>query len=246
MNLSQRVFPPRLGVPLCFLPRSSPQRVELYLLNQGCCNVGKKQAKGRKQNRSSRRRDEAIPFQSPKGLSRSIPPRFTPVNLPNDALLFDAITAWASLRREGLQRLFARRRASIPPFSTWSRLLGQAVDPVEWERGPGAFCSRDLPSAAHPGQRHRCRDGKTLKGTIPLGATPGVPRLAASLPQEGVGLAHVQVTTVGNEVRAAAVLRASIDRRGTVVSGDTTGAARQLSTTILQAMTSGSSRRFTA
>lgn len=146
-----------------------------------------------------------------------------------------AITEWASLRREDLQRLFALRRASMPHFSTWSRILGQAVDPGELERVLGEFFGRDLTPAAQPGQRHLCLDGKALKGTIPLGATQGVHLVAAYLPQEGVVLAQVQVKSVGNEVSAAPALLATIDLRGTVVSGDANFAARKLSATILQA-----------
>lgn|SRR6266851_598011 len=60
-------------------------------------------------------------------------------------------------------------------------------------------------------------------------------RLSAYLPQEGVVLAQMQVKTVGNEVSSAPVLLASLDLRGTVVSGDANFAASALSETILQA-----------
>lgn len=146
-----------------------------------------------------------------------------------------AIAEWASLRREDLHQLFVLRRATMPHFSTGSRIQGPAVDPEEREQVLGQFFGRALAPVAQPGQRHRCLDGKTLKGTIPLGSSPGVHRVAASLPHEGVVLAHVQVRTVGNEVSAAPVLLATLDLRGTVVSGDAPFAARQLSATILQA-----------
>jgi len=50
-----------------------------------------------------------------------------------------------------------------------------------------------------------------------------------------VVLAQMQVKTVGNEVSSAPVLLASLDLRGTVVSGDANFAASALSETILQA-----------
>jgi hypothetical protein len=59
--------------------------------------------------------------------------------------------------------------------------------------------------------------------------------LAAYLPREGVVLAQVQVSTAGSEVSAAPVLLASLDLRGTVVSGDANFAARPPSEKILQA-----------
>lgn len=123
----------------------------------------------------------------------------------------------------------------MPHYSTWSRMFGQAVDPDELERVPGQFFARELAAVAQPGQRHLCLDGKTLRGTIPLGASRGVHLLAAYLPREGVVLAHVQVSTAGREVSAAPVLLADLDLRGTVVSGDANVAARPLSEKILQA-----------
>jgi hypothetical protein len=142
---------------------------------------------------------------------------------------------WAKLRREESQQLFALRRATMPHFSTWSRILGRAADPEELERVLGQFFGRHLAPVAHPGQRHLCLDGKTLKGTIPLGASQGVHRLSAYLPQEGVVLAQVQVSTSGSEVSAAPGLLATVDLRGTVVSGDAIFASRKLSLKILQA-----------
>jgi predicted transposase YbfD/YdcC len=146
-----------------------------------------------------------------------------------------AIAEWAGLRREDLQRLFALRRATMPHYSTWSRILGRAVDPEELERVLGQFFGRDLAQVAQPGQRHLCLDGKTLKGTIPLGSSQGVHLVAAYLPREGVVLAQVHVQSVGNEVSAAPVLLAPLDLRGTVVSGDASFASRKLSSMILQA-----------
>ncbi len=113
--------------------------------------------------------------------------------------------------------------------------MGQAIDPEELERAFGQFFGQQLSAATQPGERHLCLDGKTLRGTIPLGKSQGVHLLAAYLPQEGVVLAQMQVKTVGNEVSSAPVLLASLDLRGTVVSGDANFAASALSETILQA-----------
>lgn len=146
-----------------------------------------------------------------------------------------AIAHWAKLRSQELRRLFRLRQAKMPHSSTWSRILGHAVDPEELERVLGQFFGHDLAPVSQPGQRHLCLDGKTLKGTIPLGASQGVHLVAAYLPQEGVVLAQVQVKTSGNEVSAAPVLLATLDLRGTVGSLDATFAARKLSATILQA-----------
>lgn len=146
-----------------------------------------------------------------------------------------AMADWAKLRSQELHHLFHLRHAKMPHYSTWSRIMGQAVDPDELERVLGQFFGRDLAIVTQPGQRHICLDGKTLRGTIPLGESQGVHLLAAYLPREGVVLAQVQVKTVGNEITAAPALLATLDLRGAVVSGDANFAARPLSEKILRA-----------
>jgi predicted transposase YbfD/YdcC len=146
-----------------------------------------------------------------------------------------AIAEWAQLRKSELAHLFALRRKTMPHFSTWSRILGWAVDPGEVEEVVGSFFAKQVQKGLHPGERHLCLDGKTLRGTIPIGNTQGVHLLAAYLPKEGVVLAQVQVSTSGSEVSAAPLLLATVDLRGRVVSGDAVFASRKLSRSILQA-----------
>lgn len=146
-----------------------------------------------------------------------------------------AIAEWAQLRKLELAQLFALRRKTMPHFSTWSRILGWAVDPSEVEEVLGRFFAKQVEKPLQPGERHLCLDGKTLKGTIPIGESQGVHLVAAYLPKEGVVLAQVQVSTSGSEVSAAPLLLATLDLRGTVVSGDAIFASRKLSLKILQA-----------
>jgi predicted transposase YbfD/YdcC len=146
-----------------------------------------------------------------------------------------AIAHWARLRAQELQALFHLRHAKMPHFSTWSRVLGHAVDPDELEKLLGKFFGEQLAPTRQQGQRHLCVDGKTLRGTIPLGKGQGVHLLAAYLPKEGVVLAQLQVSTSGSEVSAAPQLLATVDLRGTVVSGDAIFASRKLSQKILAA-----------
>jgi predicted transposase YbfD/YdcC len=146
-----------------------------------------------------------------------------------------AIAEWAQLRKRELAHLFALRRQTMPHFSTWSRVLGWAVDPNEVEELVGRFFAKQAQRALHPGERHLCLDGKTLKGTIPLGQTQGVHLLAAYLPKEGVVLAQVQVAGPGSEVSAAPRVLSTLDLRGTIVTGDAIFASRALSVKILRA-----------
>ncbi len=113
--------------------------------------------------------------------------------------------------------------------------MGHAVDPYELESALGRFFAASLPTRSQPGERHLSLDGKTLRGTIPLGATKGVHLLAAYLPKEGVVLAQMRVATAGSEPKAAPALLETIDLRGTVVTGDAILASRKLSQKILDA-----------
>lgn len=81
-----------------------------------------------------------------------------------------AMADWAKLRSQDLQQLFHLRHANMPHYSTWSRIMGQAIDPDELERALGRFFARQLRVATQPGERHLCVDGKTLKGTIQASA----------------------------------------------------------------------------
>jgi predicted transposase YbfD/YdcC len=146
-----------------------------------------------------------------------------------------AIAEWAQLRRQELAHLFALRRQTMPHFSTWSRILGTAADPREVEEVLGRFFAKPLNKPPKHTERHLCLDGKTLKGTIPLGESQGVHLLAAYLPGEGVVLAQVQVNGAGGEVPGTAELLTTLDLRGTVISGDANFASRKLSLSILQA-----------
>lgn len=146
-----------------------------------------------------------------------------------------AIADWAQLRHRELSHLFGLRHQRMPHYSTWSRILAAAVDPDEVEQVIGHFFAHQVSRRLAPGERHLCIDGKTLRGTIPLGSTQGVHLLAAYLPKEGVVLAQVQVSTSGSEVSAAPLLLATLDLRGTLVSGDAIFASRKLSLKILQA-----------
>jgi predicted transposase YbfD/YdcC len=78
-------------------------------------------------------------------------------------------------------------------------------------------------------------DGKTLRGTIPLGETRGVHLLAAYLPKQGVVLAQMQVDEKSNEITHAPKLLATLDLRGVVGSSDAMFDQRTLSLQIVQA-----------
>jgi predicted transposase YbfD/YdcC len=146
------------------------------------------------------------------------------------------VADWAKLRRFDLQHFFGTKRVSMPHHTTWSRVLGSAVDVQELNQLVQRLLA-PLPVGEVP---DRCSiqvalDGKTLRGTIPRGSTRGVHLLAAYLPSEGVVLFQVAVERKENEIVAAPMLLKRLDLTGTVVSGDAMFTQRQLSIQIVEA-----------
>jgi predicted transposase YbfD/YdcC len=124
----------------------------------------------------------------------------------------------------------------MPHYSTWSRILGQAVEPVEVEAIIGLFfVTAAQESEPKRGSIRLALDGKTLRGTIPLGASRGVHLLAAYLPKQGMVLAQMRVEEKSNEITHAPKLLKQLDLRGVVGSSDAMFDQRALSIQIVQA-----------
>lgn len=142
------------------------------------------------------------------------------------------ISQWVQWRAEGLAEMLGLADVQAPHYTTYSRILGHAVEVEELERVVSDFF------AAIPGSGESVSiavDGKTVRGTIPAGKSRGLHLLAAYLPDEGIVLAEVEVERQENEIPAAARLLRMLDLRGKVVTGDALLAQRGLSTQIVGA-----------
>jgi hypothetical protein len=92
----------------------------------------------------------------------------------------------------------------MPHYSTWSRVLGYGVEPSRVEQIVGQFFLEAIrASRRQRGSIHLAIDGKTLRGTIPLGETEGVHVLAVYLPKPGVVLAVLNTIVLGLFARSA-------------------------------------------
>jgi predicted transposase YbfD/YdcC len=147
-----------------------------------------------------------------------------------------AIADWATLRAEVLAELFDLPRPRMPHLTTWTRVFGHAVILDAFEQVV-AQISAPIGTAEVParGSRQVCLDGKTLRGTIPLGRTSGVHLLAAYHADQGVVLAQCAVDAKANEIVVAPQVLEQLDLTGVVVSGDAMFAQRRLSTQIVEA-----------
>jgi predicted transposase YbfD/YdcC len=146
------------------------------------------------------------------------------------------IAEWASWRTKELCEMFAFERSSLPHPTSWSRILGNAVQPDAVDKLVSAFLRRaEIPLIPARASIVVALDGKTLRGTIPRGSTRGVHLLAAYRPEDGVVLAQVAVDQKENEIVAAPLLLRQLDLQGLVISGDALLAQRSLSIQIVEA-----------
>jgi len=147
-----------------------------------------------------------------------------------------ALAEWAALRAHELAHLFQFPRATMPHWVTWSRVLGTAVDLPALEQLLGAALNpHDAALVPDRASIALAIDGKTLRGTIPLGQTQGVHLVAAYLPQQGVTLVQVQVAAKENEITIAPTVLAQLDLTGMLVTGDALYTQRPLSVQVVEA-----------
>jgi predicted transposase YbfD/YdcC len=142
------------------------------------------------------------------------------------------MSEWLKLRVQQLVSWLKLPRATMPHEVTLSRIMGTAVEAEEL----AIVLQKYFDGQAQMSQEMVIAiDGKTMRGTIPKGATQGVHLLAAYLPSEGLVLMQVEVESKENEIVAAPKLLRSLDLRRKVVIGDAMHTQRQLSIQIVEA-----------
>lgn len=149
----------------------------------------------------------------------------------------EAIADWARLRAATLAPLFGLARPTMPHARTWGRILAHAVDPTALATLLGqVFHPPQQPGVVPPrGSVVLAVDGKTLRGTIPLGQTQGVHLVAVYLPDQGVTLAQIAVDQKTNEITVVPTLLSQVDLTGMVVTGDAMQCQQTLSRQIVDA-----------
>ena len=182
---------------------------------------------------------QVVDQRQPRGVRYPLAPLLTIAILAKRAghSRVEAIADWARLRAAALTRLFGLRRPTMPHARTWGRILAFAVDPAVLATLLGqVFCP---PRQAGPlparGSDVLAADGKTLRGTIPLGQTQGVHLVALYHPATGVTLAQLAVDQKTNEITVVPTLLAEVDLTGKVVTGDAMHCQQALSRQIVAA-----------
>jgi predicted transposase YbfD/YdcC len=142
------------------------------------------------------------------------------------------IAQCVELRADRLAELLSLEQAQAPHHSTYSRILGHAVNIEEFEQVAGAFFAQQKGAGRSVVVT---LDGKTVRGTIPAGASHGLHLLAAYVPDEGWVMLQVEVERQENEIPAAVRVLNCLDLRGKVVTGDALLTQRELSAQIVAA-----------
>lgn len=139
------------------------------------------------------------------------------------------IAQWAQHRATSLCAVFGLKRATMPHWTTYSRVLGR-VDVEAVQAAVLAGLSADEAQSAQ-----LTLDGKTLRGTIPQGQTQGEHLLAVYDPDHRQVVAQVRVDAKTNELGAAPQALDSVCLQDRLVTGDAMFTHPPLSQQILNA-----------
>ena len=140
------------------------------------------------------------------------------------------IAQWARYRQESLADALHLDKPRAPCVNTYRAILGQVIDIEEFEQVVREFF------AAQPQAGQSiviALDGKTLRGTIPLGASRGVHLLAAYFPGECLVFMQVEVDSRENKIVAAPRVLKGLDLQGKIITGDAMLTQRKLSVQIV-------------
>lgn len=141
-----------------------------------------------------------------------------------------AIADWAAERADWLRAHLQVKWPRMPHHSTFRRLLQQALPVEEFEHQARQF----LTSRQDPGEALYNLDGKTLRGTIPGGATQGLHLLALQQAKTNLVIAQTAVGVKKNEISCAPGLLNTVNLQGKIISGDAMHAQRTLSRQIVR------------
>jgi predicted transposase YbfD/YdcC len=139
------------------------------------------------------------------------------------------IAQWAQYRASSLCAAFGLKRAAMPHWTTYSRVLS-LVD--------SEALQLVIQSRLHTAQvedRQLLLDGKTLRGTIPAGKSQGEHLLSLYAPDRRIVLAQSRVGEKENEIVVAPHLLSQTALQGKIVTGDAMFTQRQLSQQIVDA-----------
>lgn len=142
------------------------------------------------------------------------------------------IAEWVANRREELERLQVLPEGKAPSHMTFRRMLQQVVDAQELEQMLQVFQQSHYQPRS---QEVLGMDGKTVRGSIPVGEMRGTHLLVVYAPKQGLTLAQTPVESKENEIVAAPKVLRQVRLQGAVVMGDAMHTQREISDQIVAA-----------
>ena len=138
---------------------------------------------------------------------------------------------WVAHRIEQLHGMKVVPKARAPSHMTYRRVLQDILQPEELE----SLISEYQQSHLEVGEEVVfSMDGKTLRGTIPLGEIRGTHLLSIYVPRQGLVVVEAQVDRKENEIVVAPKILQQVNLSGTIVIGDAMHAQRQASAQIVE------------
>jgi predicted transposase YbfD/YdcC len=140
------------------------------------------------------------------------------------------IAEWVAHRVDQLFEMKILNNRRSPSHMTFRRLLQYIVDPEEFERLMQEYHQSQLQQGL---EVVLSMDGKTLKGTIPVGEIRGTHLLSIYVPAQGLVLAEAVVDRKENEIVVAPKILKQVNLQGAIVMGDAMHAQRDTSSQIV-------------
>jgi predicted transposase YbfD/YdcC len=140
------------------------------------------------------------------------------------------IAQWIEYRAAWLKAALGLEWKRMPHHSTYRRVLQSALDLSQLEAQAGAY----LTALAQERSELLNMDGKSLRGTIPKGATQGLRLLAVQHTHHNAVASQTALRATENEISAAKRLLKTADLQGTILSGDAIFAQQELSRQVVE------------
>ena len=142
----------------------------------------------------------------------------------------NGIAEWVKHRIEALHQMKLLSKPRAPSHMTYRRILQDTLQPEEFERVVSEYQQRRLKGGE---EIVFSMDGKTLRGTIPVGEIRGTHLLSIYVPQQGLVLVEAEVDRKENEIVVAPKILTQVNLSGKIVIGDAMHAQREVSAQVV-------------
>lgn len=142
------------------------------------------------------------------------------------------IADWVAYRVDKLEAMKLLPQKKAPCHMTYRRVLQRIVSPEELE---GLLSEYHQTCLKKNKELVFSLDGKTVRGTIPIGESRGTHLLSLYVPEQGLVLMEAQVDQKENEIVVAPEILKQVNLEGVIVMADAMHTQRETSKQVLKA-----------